>query len=155
MKKLILIALALVGAQLLSVCAHADAEANEIQSCLRSWGKTPFTANSPFRVISAKVKVMGIGGNIDESVKTAAPELVLVRPAVSVMSKATMTLDNPNGWYCLRGKVTVLGKTQINLNCKAHLASSDGATVLGGSDESTGTTVLGSTRIVRLGACSK
>lgn len=126
----------------------------EIKSCLAKWKNSPFTENSDYRIVSAKVKVMGIGSDIDESTKTSKPELVLIKPAVTVMAKTEMNLGNPNGWYCLKGKTAVLGKMQINLHCSARMASSEsGATVMGADDEGTGTTVLGSTRVARTGNC--
>ena len=52
--------------------------------------------------------------------------------------------------------MAVLGKTQIELACKANLASSeDGATVLGGGEGNGGVTVLGSSRIERLGCTAQ
>jgi hypothetical protein len=66
-----------------------------------------------------------------------------------------MTLANPNGWYCLKGKVDVMGKTEINLNCKAHLATStDSVTVAGSDDNDTGVTVLGKSVVNKVG-CQK
>ena len=131
-------------------------DSEEIQKCLKSWSSTPFTKSSPFRVITAKVKVMGIGGDIQDNSPTEKPELILVRPAVTVMAKTVMNLANPNGWYCLKGKVAVLGKLEVNLHCKAHMAASEGgATVLGASEADSGTTVLGATRVNRTGDCKK
>lgn len=126
----------------------------DIEACVDAWGKSPFTAKSKFRVLNGGTKVMGIGGDIEDNTKTSKPELILVRPAVTVMAKTVMNLNNPNGWYCLKGKVAVMGKMQVNLHCSAKMASSQGgATVLGHGDDSTGTTVLGSTRVVRTGSC--
>ena len=130
-------------------------DSDEIQTCLTKWGKTPFTKTSKFRVIGARVKVMGIGKDIDDKVVTSEPELVFIRPAVTVMGKTAINLGNPNGWYCLKGDVAVMGKMEINVNCKAHFASSkDGATVMGSDDHGTGTTVMGSTRVNRVGDCA-
>jgi hypothetical protein len=128
-----------------------DAEA--IKSCLEHWKKHPFTgANPDFRIIKGKVRVMGIGDGIDDSGATKSPELVLIKPNVSVLSKTEMKLMNPNGWYCLKGNVSVLGKTVVELQCKANLASSeDGATVLGASETGGGVAVLGSLRVEREG----
>lgn len=134
-----------------SLSAFASDE-DEIRTCLHNWGKTPFSSERPdFRVISAKVRVVGIGDNVEDSRPTDKPELVLVKPAVSVMSKSVMELMNPNGWYCLKGKVDVMGKTEINLHCKAHMTSSkDSATVLGSNKEDTGVTVLGKSVVNRV-----
>jgi hypothetical protein len=130
----------------------AASDMDEIQNCLHAWGKTPFNKTNPdFRVISSKVRVMGIGDNVEDTRPTEKPELVLLKPAVSVMSKSIMQLMNPNGWYCLKGKVDVLGKSIINLNCKAHMASStDTATVLGSNKEESGVTVLGKSVVNRV-----
>lgn len=133
--------------------AHAT-DADEIKICLDHWGKTPFGDKPEFRVVGGKVKVMGIGGNIDESKKTEKPELVLLRPAVTVMAKTVIDLRNPNGWYCLKGETAVMGKMQINLDCHAHMASStSGATVMGEDQSNSGTTVMGSTVVTRVGDC--
>jgi len=135
------------------IARASESDESAIQSCLAHWGKHPFSAKDPkYRVIQGRVKVMGIGGDIKDDEKTAQPELVLVKPQVNVMGKSEMNLLNPNGWYCLKSKVAVLGKTVINLHCKASLASSaDGATVLGGADEQNGVTVLGSSKLNRVG----
>lgn len=134
--------------------ARAESDLSAIQSCLEHWGtKHPFSKTDPvYRTIQGKVKVMGIGGDVNDAEKTDKPDLVLVKPNVNVLGKAEMSLLNPNGWYCLKAKVAVLGKTVINLHCKANLASSnDGATVLGGADEQNGVTVLGASKLNRVG----
>jgi hypothetical protein len=146
---------ALVSISFSTVSARADdGDLTAIQGCLAHWGKTPFSKKDPtFRTLSAKVKVLGIGGETVDDQVTTAPDLVLIKPNVAVLSKATLNLLNPEGWYCLKGQVSVLGKSEIHLHCSAHLASSkDGATVLGGSDTDQGVTVLGSTRVMRLGS---
>ena len=123
-----------------------------IQSCLSHWGKHPFPKKNPeFKVISAKVKVLGIGGEMKDDIASDDPALVLVKPSVTVLSKSDLKLLNPNGWYCLKGQVSVLGKSEIKLHCKAHLASSsDGATVLGGNDTDQGVAVLGTIRVTKV-----
>ena len=134
---------------LFAVSAYA-ADDDEVANCLRSWGKHPFKEKPEFRVISSKVRVMGVGSNVEDTRPTDKPELVLLKPAVSVMSKSTMDLMNPNGWYCLKGKVDVLGKTEINLHCNAHMASSTGGVaVMGSNVEEKGVTVLGKSVINR------
>ncbi len=133
--------------------ARAD-DVEEIKTCLAHWGKSPFKVDSPFRVVTTRVKVMGIGGDVDESTKTDKPELVLIRPAVAVMSKSILNLRNPNGWYCIKGEVAVMGKMEINLDCHAHFTSSkSGATVMGSDDNQVGTTVMGSSNLNRVGDC--
>ena len=129
-------------------------DAEEIKICLDHWGKNPFGDKPDFRVVGGKVKVMGIGSNIDESKETKKPELVLIRPAVTVMAKTVIDLRNPNGWYCLKGETAVMGKMQINLDCHAHMASStSGTTVMGEDKSDSGTTVMGSTVVSRVGDC--
>ena len=130
----------------------ASASLDVVRACLASWPDHPFDVNNiSYRTVSGKVKVFGIGGDINESVATEKPELVLILPNVSVMTKATMTLMNPNGWYCLRSKVNVMSSSDIYLHCKAHLASSKGGTtVLGGGDDQ-GVTVMGKATIYRKG----
>ena len=139
------------------VRAADDGDLVAIRACLKNWGKHPFQGENPaFRKISAKVKVFGIGKNAEDLKATDKPELVLVKPSVAVMSKTTIKLMNPNGWYCVKGRVSVLGKSALEAHCKAHLASSsDGATVLGSNNGEEGaTTVLGSSDIKRVG-CEK
>ena len=141
------------------VCTSAfasDQDAGDIstvQACLKNFGKHPFNAEKPhFRVMAAKVRVFGIGGKTQDEVATNKPELILVKPNVSVMSKSDLNLLNPNGWYCLKGQVSVLGKSLIHLHCDAKLTSSrDGVTVLGGNDHDAGVTVLGTTNLDRVG----
>ena len=36
---------------------------------------------------------------------TAAPQLVLVKPSVNVLTKGRFRLMNPNGWYCFESAV--------------------------------------------------
>jgi len=135
--------------------AHAEDgdadDAQAIQSCLKKWKKHPFGAKPAFRTLGAKVKVMGIGSDVNDVEKTSKPELVLVKTGVSVMAKTLYNLANPNGWYCLKGRVAVMGKIQIDLNCKATLATSgDDVAVMGSSDDkSGGTAVMGSVHVTR------
>ena len=133
--------------------ARAD-DMVEIRGCFATWKTHPFPKENPkFKTISAKVKVMGIGGNVEDTEVTAEPALVLVRPAVAVMSKQVLELKNPNGWYCLKNMTTVMGKGEIRLHCKARLASSDdGVSVAAAGQEDTGgTAVLGKVKVVRFG----
>lgn len=148
-------ALMLILVLALSGAAFAT-DLEEVQTCLANWKDHPFKTEKPeFRVISAKVRVMGIGDELADLKETSKPELVLIKPNVTVMSKSTLRLMNPNGWYCVKGKVAVMGKAETQLHCKAHMTTSDtGATVLGSADEeSGGVTVLGSSKVTRAG-CS-
>jgi hypothetical protein len=123
----------------------------DVKACLASWGEHPFDADAPkYRVIAASVKILGIGSNVKDDARTSSPELVYIRPSVSVWSKLTMDLLNPDGWYCVRTNVSVMAKAQINLACRAHFAStSEGTNVMGGGTE--GVNVMGATQIDRIG----
>jgi hypothetical protein len=137
---------------LFPVLSHAS-DADEIRACLEHWHEHPFKGEHPkFRTLISRVKVMGIGDEVGDTAKTAKPDLVLVKPNVTVMSKSVLKLLNPNGWYCLKGKVSVLGKSEIQLHCKAKLASSNSGAVVMGSDnaDTGGVTVLGETRVTRV-----
>ena len=114
-----------------------------VRACLANWGDHPFDRRNPkFRVLGTQVKVFGFGGDINETRRTESPELVLIKSNVSVMTVSHMNLLNPNGWYCFQGKVTVMAKSIIILDCNAHLAStSPGTTVLGFSGSDEGVTV--------------
>lgn len=145
--------LVLVGC-VFSVSTFAnDPETDQVvKECLSKWEKHPFNEKDlKYRTIATKVKVMGIGGNVKDDEKSQGPELILVKPGVSVMAKTKYELMNPNGWYCLKGRVSVMGKIDITVHCKAKLASSgDGVAVLGATDDkSGGVSVLGSTRVTR------
>jgi hypothetical protein len=129
----------------------ADEADSSIAACLKAWGTHPFGKNPKFRTLQTSVKVFGIGKTAGDTETTAAPALVLVNPGVNVMGGSTLELLNPNGWYCLRTTVNVMGGLKIRAHCSAHLAStSDGATVLGNS-ESKGVTVMGSTQVEHVG----
>jgi hypothetical protein len=133
----------------------ASASLESVQACLSSWPDHPFDAHNPsYRTVSGQFKIFGIGNDINESTPTDKPELVLILPNVSVMTGSTMTLMNPNGWYCLRSKVNVMGSSEINLHCKAHIASTKGGTTVLGSNEGEidqGVTVMGKSTIIRKG----
>lgn len=135
--------------------AHAD-DQQALDACIASWGK-----QSPFRkghkadsVIGTGVKVFGIGsGQSGNDAPTSRPALILVRPAVNVMGRSTIRLNNPKGWYCFRSNVTVAGSLNIEAHCDAHIASAkeDGTTV-GAVDESNkGVAVFGALRVTRFG----
>ncbi len=143
----------------LSLTFASDQDEDDIQavrSCLRNFGTHPFKSERPtFRTIGAKVRVLGIGGSTTDETVTETPELVLVKPNVAVLSKGELNLLNPNAWYCLHGQTAVLGKTEVKLHCDAKLGSTrDGVTVFGNTDYDKGVTVLGVSRITRVG-CPK
>jgi hypothetical protein len=97
--------------------------------------------------------VFGIGSDNATDEPTAKPSLVLVRPAVNVMGKSTMKLNNPNGWYCFVSNVNVAGKMEIEVPCNAHVASAkEDGTSVGAVDESNkGVSVFGALRVTRTG----
>lgn len=125
-----------------------------VKQCLVSWGDGhPFRdyQDIRFRVIDTNVRLFGLGNTFSDHVKTSYPQIILIRPAVSVMSKTTFELMNPNGWYCFKGSVTVLGKSIIKMACDARLGSTTGNTaVLGKSQGQSGTTVMGKTVVKRV-----
>jgi len=123
-----------------------------VMQCLGSWPKHPFDTKAlKFRVIESNVRVFGIGSNTTDEVTTNYPQLILVQPAVNVMSKITYNLKNQNGWYCLKGQTNVMGKAIFNVGCKTHITSSEsGSTVMGSSEGESGTTVMGKTVINRV-----
>jgi hypothetical protein len=148
------LALCLATTPVLAASAKEDQPA--LDACIKSWGsKSPFKPGTPAgSVIAPSVKVFGIGGS--GQVNDAATEkaaLVLVRPAVNVMGKSRIHLENPKGWYCFRSNVNVAGSMEIEAPCNAHIASAkeDGTTV-GAVDESNkGVSVFGALRVTRYG----
>ena len=134
---------------------HAQSESDPhhagVKRCLANWSTHPFDpASTPYRVIEPRVGVFGIGGDVKDDAATAVPELVYIRPNVSVMSKTVLELLNPNGWYCLEKSVAVMAKIEIQLHCRAHLASTEeGVTVMGAGDR--GVNVMGATRVEKVG----
>lgn len=134
--------------------ARDQTEAGAIAACLATWRDHPFQGvdRPRFKVLSSSVKVMGIGSDVVDDHRTADPELVLIKPAVNVMSKERFRLMNPNGWYCFQSTVTVLAKSEITAECGAHLASSvDSVAVAGGNEGTDGVTVLGKAVVHRVG----
>jgi len=127
-----------------------------VNACLKNWGKHPFVeGNLDYRTIAPSVRVFGVGVSVQDDRETAQPELVLIKPSVSVFSRGTLRLLNPQGWYCLEGKVGVFCAVDIQIDCRTNLASSsDGATVLGSHDRRDGVTVFGTSKVTRIG-CDK
>ena len=132
----------------------SDEEA--LKACLNNWGKHPFVeGNLNYRTIAPSVSVFGSGVSVQDDRETQQPELVLIKPSVSVFSKGTLKLLNPQGWYCLESKVAVFSEVDIQIDCRANLASSsDGTTVLGSNERRDGVTVLGTSNVTRIG-CDK
>jgi len=129
-----------------------------INRCLGAWTDHPFTdpANEEVRVIQTSVRVMGFGGGEpQDTLATDQPQLVLIQPAISAVSRTTYRLENPNGWYCFNTTTTVLGQNRMHLACGAQLANSrDGIAILGDDETSSegGVVVLSEIEVYR-GAC--
>lgn len=140
---------------MLSVVVHpvlADESDSTVVACLKAWGNHPFGDRPAHRVLSTSVKVFGIGQTSGDHEKTTSPSLVVVNPGVNVMGGSEIELLNPNGWYCLRTTVNVMGGLTIRLACNAQIAmSSGGTTVMGNNAEQKGVTVMGSTTVERVG----
>jgi hypothetical protein len=155
-----LTALALALGGIASVQAQEPAQPTEIDSnittCLTAWGKHPFPKNPSYKTLQVSVKVFGIGQPTIDADKTSAPALVLVQPGVNVMGGSSIDLLNPNGWYCMKTSVNVMGGMTIRAACSAKLAfTTDGTTVAGTNEDSKGVTVLGSTRVERVDCPAK
>jgi len=109
---------------------------SSIDACLKAWGDHPFGKTPQFKTLESSVKVFGIGRESGDTEPTSSPSLVLINPSFNVMGGSTIELLNPNGWYCLRTAVSIMGRVNIRAHCKAHLAStSAGTTVLGNNGE--------------------
>ena len=123
-----------------------------IANCLKAWGKHPFGSRPRYTTLATSVRVFGIGQRPADTTRTDSPALVLVNPGVNVMGGTTLELLNPNGWYCFKTNVNVMGGLNIRAHCKAHLASSStGTTVLGSNADNKSVTVLGSTHVELVG----
>lgn len=138
--------------------SQAESDFDSIQSCLSAWGKHPFPKDKSRadKVLSPSVKVLGFGGrNIDDSQNTEKASLILIKPSVNVLSKSTFRLANPNGWYCLKGTVAVLGKAEFEVHCSAHVASNNGDVAVLGKNENQegGVAVLGAIKLKTIGNC--
>ncbi|MFO1263501.1 MAG: hypothetical protein U1E84_09230 [Rhodoferax sp.] len=134
------------------VNAMADDSDSGINSCLKAWGKHPFGKNPSYKTLSTSVKVFGIGKDTSDSEETSTPSLVMVNPGVNVAGGKTVKVLNPNGWYCFRTTVSVMGGMTIQAHCKAHLATTSGEVMGTAKDaEGKGVTVLGSTQVERIG----
>ena len=127
--------------------AKESTENDALTSCLKSWGNHPFGNKLKYKTLSTSVTVFGLGDKPSDKEVTKEPALILVNPGVNVMGGTTYELLNPNGWYCFRSNVNVMGGVIIKAHCNARLASAhDGATVMG-SSESKGVTVMGKTKV--------
>ncbi len=125
----------------LALSVPAAVSANEVDpaiaACLKAWGDHPFGSNPQYKTLGTSVKVFGIGSVSEDTEPTNSPSLVLVNPMFNVMGNTTIELLNPNGWYCLKTALSVLGTMSIRVQCKAHLAmTSDGNTMVGDNADS-------------------
>ncbi|MGZ8223451.1 MAG: hypothetical protein ACXWT0_17550 [Methylobacter sp.] len=141
-----------VMVMLFSVSTFATEVDDSISSCLKAWGKHPFGINPVYKTLGTSVKIFGIGQNTMDSELTNSPSLVLVNPEVNIMGGTTIELLNPNGWYCFRSNINVMGSLSIRAHCKAHLASAkEGVTALGSNSGNKSVTIMGSTQIELVG----
>jgi hypothetical protein len=129
---------------------------SSIAACLKAWGDHPFGKNPKFKTLGTTVKMFGIGKSAGDDIeRTGSPSLVLVNPIFNLMGASTIELLNPNGWYCLRTTVNLLGVVNVRAHCKAQLAaSSGGISVRGDNTENRaikdlGVTVMGTFSIER------
>ena len=135
--------------------APAQEPDGPIAACLKAWGDHPFGKNPQYKTLGPSVKLFGIGTSIGDTAPTNSPVLVLINPIFNVMGESTIELLNPNGWYCMRTTVSVVGRVNIRANCKAQLAeTSDGNTMLANSSgnramKDLNVTVIGSVSIER------
>ena len=128
--------LAFVPALLLPATASAREVDSSIAACLEVWRDHPFGKTPQYKTLDTSIKVFGIGGKTVDAAPTNSPELVLINPSFNVMGVSTIELLNPNGWYCLRTTVSLLGNVNIRAHCKARLAAvSAGAAALGNNGE--------------------
>lgn len=142
---------------LMSACAMAfPVAAQEVDSsianCLQAWGDHPFGQNPQYKTLSTSVKVFGIGRDTADTTATNEPVLVLVNPSVNVAGGSALQVLNPNGWYCFRTTVNVMGGLTIKAHCSSHLATTSGD-VLASTNTAAGkeVTVMGSTKVERVG----
>lgn len=135
-----------------STSAFANESDNPTEGCLKAWGKHPFGKNPSYKTLSTAVKVFGIGRTTADTEPTDIPALVLINPGVNVAGGAVIQLLNPNGWYCLRTTVNVMGGLTIKAHCKSHLATTSGELFAADREsEAKGVTVMGSTQVERAG----
>jgi hypothetical protein len=149
--KLGLIALLLGASAWVSGVAAQETD-SPVDGCLFAWNKQPFGRHPEYKTLSTSVKVFGIGHATSDTEVTPNPALILVNPGVNVGGGSVIQVLNPNGWYCFRTTVNVMGDLTIRAHCKAHLATTSGD-VLASSNgaDGKGVSVLGSTVVERVG----
>lgn len=131
---------------------YASESEDSLSSCLRAWGQHPFGTDPAYRTLGTTFNIFGVGTDLKDPYPSDTADLVLVRPSLNIMGGTTVELLNPNGWYCLQGDVTVMGRLTIQADCQARLAfAGEGLSVLAGGSPKQAITVLGATRIERVG----
>lgn len=144
--------LSLFAFTLVPAMAAGDESESPVASCLKAWGKHPFGKNPQYKTLSTAVKVFGIGRDTADTEETKGPALVLVNPGVNVAGGSVIQVLNPNGWYCFRTTVNVMGGLTIKAHCKTRLATTAGDVLGTGNDaDKKGVTVMGSTQVERIG----
>ena len=142
----------LLGASMLVSAVAAEEVDSSVASCLKAWGKHPFGKSPRYKTLSTSVKVFGIGPDTADTEPTQDPALVLVNPGVNVAGGSVVQVLNPNGWYCFRTTVNVMGGLTIKAHCKSHLATTSGDLLAAeNASDVKGVTVMGSTQVERVG----
>lgn len=146
-----LIGLLISFSALVSAVAAKEVDSS-IANCLKAWSNHPFGTNPPYKTLSTSVKVFGFGRDSADTEPTNAPALVMVNPSVNVAGATVLQVLNPNGWYCFRTTVNVMGGLTIKAHCKSHLATTSGDVLaVGNASDDKGVTVMGSTQVKRVG----
>lgn len=107
---------------------------SSVAACLKAWGNEPFGKNPQFKTLETSATVFGVGRRAGDAKPTSSPSLVLVNPIINVMGGSTIELLNPNGWYCLRTAISVLGRLTVRVQCKAHVAMTSNGRTMQGND---------------------
>lgn len=148
----------LVGVLLVLLTATTQAQtATEtdgaaLDACLTAWGNHPFGSRPVYTRLTTSVKLSGVGPATSDQTRTDHPSLILVDPTVNALGDASLVLNNPHGWYCLRAPASTLGAFRIQLHCRARLAAaSGGATVWGSGHGTPGMTKMGALQVERVG----
>jgi hypothetical protein len=142
----------LLAASALAPAVAAEEGDSPVDSCLKAWGKHPFGKNPQYKTLSTAVKVFGIGHDTADTEPTQDPALVLINPGVNVAGGSVVQVLNPNGWYCFRTTVNVMGGLTIKAHCKSHLATTSGDLLAAENASAVkGVTVMGSTQVERVG----
>lgn len=137
---------------ILSFNSFALTDKEAIKNCLSKFDSHPFDKKNPkFKTLKPATKVLNSGPVLIDTERSDEVELVLIQKGVSVIAKPIYKLLNPNAWYCMKNKVSVISKTVIELDCNARFAtSSEAVTIIGDDPEANGgITVIGSNEIHR------